>query len=331
MIPRPLVRLAARLALTLAVLFAAFPAGAQTLSKVPHIGYLWVGAEGSDRVPRPGLQQGLRELGYHEGRDIVIEYRYADGNIDRLRELISDLVASKVDLIVAPGLIVADAVKRATTTIPAVVLVGDPLASGLVASLARPGGNITGFSSQVPDYGGKLVELLHELAPHASRAAVLWNPMNGASRDLVQAIREAAGPLGLGLLSLEARRPEDFPIAFDTITEQNPDCVIGDTDSLLISQRKRIVEYAAVHRLPAVYGVREFVDDGGLISYGSDTFELARLAAGYVDEILKGAKPADLPVQQPTKFQLVINLKTAKALGLTIPPSILARADEVIE
>ena len=181
-----------------------------------------------------------------------------------MRGLISDTLASKVDIIVAPGLIVADAVKRATTTIPAIVLVGDPLASGLVASLARPGGNITGFSSQVPDHGGKLVEVLHELAPHAARAAVLWNPMNGASRDLVQAIREAAGPHGLSPLLHETRRLADFPKVFDAINEQNPDALIIDTDSLLISQRKGIIEYAAVHRLPAVYGVRECAGSGFL-------------------------------------------------------------------
>ena len=332
MIRQPLERLAASLVLALAVLLGALSSGgAQLPEKVPRIGYLWIGAEGSDRVTRPGLQQGLPELGYHEGRDIVIEYRNADGSIERLRELVADTVASKVDIIVAPGVIVADAVKHVTTTIPVVALVGDPLASGLVASLARPGGNITGFSAMVPEYGGKLVELLHELVPNATRVAVLWNPLNAASRDLVQAIREAAAPLGLSLLLHEARRPADFPIAFHAINEQNPDALIVDTDVLLISHRERIVEYAAVHRFPTVYGLREFVDDGGLISFGADTFELARLAAGYVDKILKGAKPADLPVQQPTKFKLVINLKTAKALALTVPQSLLARADEVIE
>ena len=231
----------------------------------------------------------------------------------------------------APGLVVADAVKRATTTIPVIALVGDPLASGLVASLARPGGNITGFSSEVPDYGGKLVELLHELIPHATRAAVLWNPLNGASRALVQVIGEVSGPLGLGLQLHEVRRSAELPTSFDAIAEQDPDAMIIDTDALFISQRKSIVEFAATHRLPAIYGLREFTEVGGLISYGSDTFDLARLAAGYVDKILKGAKPADLPVQQPTKFELVVNLKTANALGVTVPPAILARADEVIE
>jgi putative ABC transport system substrate-binding protein len=183
----------------------------------------------------------------------------------------------------------------------------------------------------VPEYGGKLVELLHGLVPNATRVALLWNPLNAASRDLVQAIREGAARLGLSLQSNEVRQRADFPAAFEAIANQSPDALIVDTDVVLISQRKGIIEFAAGHRLPAVYGLREFTDDGGLISFGADTFELARLAAGYVDRILKGAKPADLPVQQPTKFQLVVNLKTARALDLAIAPLILARADEVIE
>ena len=324
-------RLAAHLAGTFAFLLAVLPACAQTPGKVPHIGYVWIGAEASDRATRPGFQKGLRDLGYQEGRDIIIEYRYAEGSIERLRQLVADTVASKVDIIVVPGLIVADAVKRATTTIPVVALVGDPLASGLVASLARPGGNITGFSSMEPEYGGKLVELLHELVPNARRVAVLWNPLNAAEQNLVQPMRDGAASVGLSLTLHEVRRTADFTTAFQMITGQQPDALIVGTDVLLLSHRKSIIEYAEVHRFPAVYGLREFVDDGGLISFGADTIELARLAAGYVDKILKGAKPADLPFQQPTKFDLVINLKTAKALGLTIPYQILARADEVIE
>jgi putative tryptophan/tyrosine transport system substrate-binding protein len=304
---------------------------ADPLGKVPHVGYIWIGAEGSDRATRPGLQQGLRELGYQDGRDIIIEYRYADGDIERLRELVADTIARKVDIIVVPGVIVADAVKRATTSIPVVALVGDPLASGLVESLARPGGNITGFSSMVPEYGGKLVELLHGVVPAAARVAVLWNPLNAASRELVQAVREGAARLGLRLRWAEVRQAMDFPPAFKAIADQSPDALIVDTDVVLISQRKAVIEFAAGHRLPAIYGLREFTEDGGLMSFGADTFELARLAAGYVDKILKGATPADLPIQQPTKFQLVVNLKTADQLDLTIPPSILARADEVIE
>jgi putative ABC transport system substrate-binding protein len=186
----------------------------------------------------------LRELGYQEGRNIIIEYRYAEGSIERLRELVADTVASKVDMIVVPGLIVADAVKRATTTIPVIALVGDPLASGLVASLSHPGGNITGFSSMEPDYGGKLIELLHELVPNATRVAVLWNPLNAAERDLIPTIRDAAARVDLRLMLHELRRTADFTKAFETITEQHPDALIAGTDVLLLSHRKNIIEYA---------------------------------------------------------------------------------------
>jgi putative ABC transport system substrate-binding protein len=323
--------LAATLWLILVMLSLALSAHAQTPRKVPHVGYLWLGAEGSDLRVRPGFRQGLRELCYHEGHDIVIEYRNADGSIERLRELVAGTVASKVDIIFVPSLIVAEAVKRATSTIPTVAFVGDPLASGLVDSLARPVGNITGFSGMVPDYGGKLVQLLREVVPNTTRAAVLWNPLNASSRELVEVVRDAAERIGLNILQHELRGPADFTIAFDAITKQQPDALIVDTDILLVVHRRSIVDYAALRRLPAVYGLREFTDDGGLMSFGADTFEIARLAAGYVDKIVKGAKPADLPFQQPTKFELVINLKTAKALGLTIPPNLLVRADEVIE
>jgi putative ABC transport system substrate-binding protein len=241
------------------------------------------------------------------------------------------MVASKVDIIVAPGTIVADAVKHATTTIPVIALTGDPVGSGLVASLARPGGNITGFSAMWPDLGGKFVELVRDVVPRAARVAMLWNPSSTAARNLVQATHEAADRLGLSLLLHEVRQLEDFPKAFEAITKQSPDAVISDTDVVLISQRRSIVEFAALHRIPAIYGLREFTEVGGLVSYGPNTIDLARRAAGYVDKILKGAKPADLPVQQPTKFELVVNLKTTAALCLTIPHQILARADEVIE
>ena len=234
-------RLAVTLGLTLIVLWAAQPALAQTPRKVPHIGYLWLGAEGSDRATTlPGFKQGLRELGYTEGGDIVIEYRYAAGSRERLRELIADTVASNADVIVAPGVIVADAVKQATATIPVVAVTADPVGSGLVASLARPGGNVTGFSFIVTAFGGKWVQLLDELAPQATRAAMLWNPLNAASRDLVQAVREAAGSLGLTLLSDEAGQPEDLPKAFNAIVEQKPDAVIIDTDALILSHRSTL-------------------------------------------------------------------------------------------
>ena len=330
--PQALMRLAARLALTLVALLVASHTDAQTRDKVPYIGYLWLGAPGSDKATTlPGFRQGLRELGYQEGSNMAIEYGYAADSRERLHELIADMVASKVNIIVAPGVTVADAVKQATATIPVVAVTADPVGTGLVASLARPGGNITGFSFIVTDFGGKWVELLHELVPHATRVAMLWNRVNAASRNLVQAARQATGSLGLTLLSDEAGRPEDLPQALDAIVEQKPDALIIDTDALILSHRRSILEFAAVHGLPAMYGLREFVDEGGLISYGPNPFDIWRRVAGYVDKIVKGAKPADLPVQQPTKFELVVNLNTVRALGLTIPPSILARADEVIE
>jgi putative ABC transport system substrate-binding protein len=324
--------LVASLAVVLVGLFVAPTPGAQAPEKIPHIGYLWFGPEGSDKATMlPGLQQGLRELGYHEGRDIVIEYRYADSSVERLRELVSDMVARNVDVILAVGVIVAAAVKESTTTIPVVAVTGDPVASGLVSSLARPGQNITGFSFVVTEFGGKWVELLHELVPQGTRVAMLWNPLNAASQVLVQATREAAGRLGLSFSSYEARQSADLPVAFAAITEQAPDALVIDTDALLLSHRDSIVKFAATYSLPAMYGLREFVAAGGLISYGPSPFDIWRRVAGYVDKILKGAKPADLPVQQPTKFELVVNLKTASALGLRIPPLILVRTDEVIE
>jgi len=329
---RPSAMLVASLAVVLVGLFVAPTPGAQAPEKIPHIGYLWFGPEGSDKATMlPGLQQGLRELGYHEGRDIVIEYRYADSSVERLRELVSDMVATNVDVILAVGVIVAAAVKESTTTIPVVAVTGDPVASGLVSSLARPGQNITGFSFVVTEFGGKWVELLHELVPQGTRVAMLWNPLNAASQVLVQATREAAGRLGLSFSSYEARQSADLPVAFAAITEQAPDALVIDTDALLLSHRDSIVKFAATYSLPAMYGLREFVAAGGLISYGPSPFDIWRRVAGYVDKILKGAKPADLPVQQPTKFELVVNLKTASALGLRIPPLILVRTDEVIE
>ena len=231
-----LIRLVLTLGLALAILSVPIPTPAQNPVKVPYIGYLWIGTEGSDRATSlPGFQQGLRELGYEEGVNVAIAYRYAGGSMERLRELISELIGSKVDVIVARGVIVADAVKQATNTIPVVAIAGDPVASGLVPGLPRPGGNITGFSFVVTEFGGKWVELLRDLVPHGTRIAMLWNPLNAASRELVQAVREACGNLGLTLLSDEARRPADLPVAFAAITEQTPDALIidtGETDSI---------------------------------------------------------------------------------------------------
>jgi putative tryptophan/tyrosine transport system substrate-binding protein len=238
----------------------------------------------------------------------------------------------KVDVIVAGGTLAPLAAKRATSTIPIVMAnAGDPLGSGLVSSLAYPGGNVTGLSLMAPDLGGKRLELLKELLPGLSRAAVLWNAANPYAANVFRETERAARKLAIDIQSLEVRGPDDFDTAFEAARAQHPEGLITIEDPLTIDNRKQIVDFAARNRLPAIHGVREFVEAGGLIAYGANLVDLARRAATYVDKILRGAKPADLPVQQPTKFEMVINLKTAKALGLELPPTLLARADEVIE
>ena len=252
--------------------------------------------------------------------------------MERLHEAAAELVGLNVDVIVALGTLGPLAAKRATTTIPIVMAnAGDPLGSGLVASLARPGGNVTGMSLMAPDLGGKRLELLKEMIPRFSRVAVLWNSANSYPALVFKETQAAGQTLGVQVHSVEVRSPGDFAGAFTTTRSLRPDALIVVEDPLTVSHRKLVTEFAADHRLPALYGLREFSVDGGLISYGASLADLYRRAAGYVDKIFKGAKPADLPVQQPTKFELVINLKTAKALGLEIPPTLLARADEVIE
>jgi putative tryptophan/tyrosine transport system substrate-binding protein len=307
-------------------------ARAQPMPTVPHISYLWLGPAGTDGPTRAGLQQGLRELGYVEGRNLIVDYRYANGKEERLNGLVAEIVGGKVDIIVSVGTIVTRAVKKATATIPVVSATGDAVGSGLVASLARPGGNITGVTiTPGPEVAEKWLELLHEAITDASRVAVLWNSSSSASTANLQRMRRVAGNLGLTLLSHEVRSPTDFPIAFDAIVKERADAVVIDQDPLLSSYQSSIIEFAAARRLPAIYGLRDFVAADGLMSYDASIFEIWRRAASYIDRILKGAKPGDLPIEQPTKFDLVINLKTAKALGLTIPPTLLARADEVIE
>jgi putative ABC transport system substrate-binding protein len=307
-------------------------ARAQPMPAIPRISYLWFGPAGTDGSTRAGLQQGLRELGYVEGRNLIMDYRYANGKEERLNELVAEIVGGKVDIIVSVGTIVTRAVKKATASIPVVSATGDAVGSGLVTSLARPGGNITGFTITAgPEVAEKWLELLHEAVPEASRVAVLWNSSSSASTANLQKMQRVTGNLGLTLLSHEVRSPTDFRIAFDAIVKEGADAIVTDQDPLLSSYQSSIIEFAAERRLPAIYGLRDFVAAGGLMSYDASIFELWRRAASYVDKILKGTKPTDLPIEQPTKFDLVINLKTAKALGLTVPPSLLARADEVIE
>ena len=276
--------------------------------------------------------EALRELGWIEGKNIVFEGRYAEDRLDRLPALAVDLVRLNVDVIVAVGTLAHLAAKQATTTIPIVMAnAGDPVGSGLVASLAQPGGNITGLSIMSPDLAGKRLEILKEVLPDVFRVAVLWNAANPYSALVFRETEATAQKLRINIQSLEVRGPADVDSALTASIERGAGAIIAVEDPLTFGQRKLIAEFSAKNRLPTIYGLRELAESGGLLTYGASLRDLWHRAAGYVDKILKGAKPGDLPVQQPTKFELVINLKTAKTLGLTIPPSLLARADEVIE
>jgi putative tryptophan/tyrosine transport system substrate-binding protein len=305
-------------------------ARAQQSGKLHAIGLLSVGSMTTGVFA--AFHDGLRELGWIEGKNLLIERRFAENRIERLPDLAAELVRLNVDVIVGFGTPPPLAAKRATTTIPIVMAAaGDPVGSGLVASLARPGGNVTGMSLMAPDLAGKRLELLKELVPRLARVAVIWNAANPYPALVFKETQAAGRTLGIEVQSLEVRGSNDFDGAFEAARRQRPEALITVEDPLTITHRKLIVDFTAEQRLPAVHGVREFVAAGGLLSYGASLDDLFRRAAGYVDKILKGVKPADLPVLQPTKFELVINLKTAKALGLEVPPMLLARADEVIE
>jgi putative ABC transport system substrate-binding protein len=322
---------AAGLIVTLALgLLVSFPAvAAQETRNVPRIGFLvFVSSETRYR----GFQQGLRELGYREGENIVIEFRSADGSLERLSALADELVRLRVDVIVAGSTPGAKAAQRATSTIPIVIPnVGDPVGSGLVASLAKPGGNITGLTTMSEELSGKRLELLREVVPRLRRLGALWDQDNPGNPLGLKQLKAAAESLGVDVRSLAVRPPvPEIDKAFETAKNWQADALIVSDDSLLFSNRTRIIALAARYQLPAMYGYRELPDAGGLLAYGPSRYDMYRRAATYVDKILKGAKPADLPVEQPTKFEFVINLKTAKALGLTIPQSVLVRADEVI-
>jgi putative ABC transport system substrate-binding protein len=317
-----------------ALLAAACAAEAQQAAKIARIGYLR-SSLGDNPHPPEAFRQGLRDLGYVEGRNLVIEYREADGKAERLLARAAELVALKVDVIVASGTLAALAAKQATRTLPIVFSpAGDPVGSGLVTSLARPGGNVTGLSAFAPELVGKRLELLKQAVPGVGRVAVLWQPGAFGERtekDTLKRADVAARDLGVPLQFVEARGPADFARAFSDMTRARAGALTVLASNMFNSERRRLVDLAAEKRLPAVYSAREIVEAGGLMSYGPSLAELNRRAATYVDRILKGTKPADLPVEQPTKFELIINLKTAKALGLTIPQSVLARADEVIQ
>ena len=320
--------------LTGRIVVAPFATEAQQAAKIARIGYLTLNLAPNPHL-REAFRQGLRDLAYVEGRNVVIEYRDAEGKLERLPALAAELVALKVDVIVAGGLPQALAAKQATRTLPIVfTAVADPVTDGLVTSLARPGGNVTGLSSLAPELVGKRLEQLTQAVPGVSRVAALWQPGAYGERtdkDLLKRADVAARALGVRLQVVEARGPADFDRAFSDMTRARAGALTVLPSTMFSNERRRLVDLAAKNRLPAVYPWREFVDAGGLMAYGSNLADLLRRAATYVDKILKGAKPGDLPVEQPTKFELVINLKTAKALGLTIPQSLLGRADEVIQ
>jgi putative ABC transport system substrate-binding protein len=313
-----------------ALLAAPLAAEAQQARKVPRVGILLL----SDAQSVPdAFRQELRELGYVEGQTIALEYRWAEGKEERFPGLASELVHLRVDVIFAAVAAAAQAAKTATKTIPIVTAVNDPIAAGFVASVARPGGNITGLSMMSPEVVGKQLELLRQVVPKISRVAVLANPANPGSAPQLRQAEVAAKTLGMRLQPLEARSLSEIDSAFVAMARERAEGLLVLLDPTLGGrlQRERIAELAARNRLPAMYALRLHVDAGGLMAYGADIFDLYRRAAIYVDKILKGAKPGDLPIEQATKFELVINLKTAKALGVTIPPSLLQRADQVIE
>jgi len=313
---------------------APWPLGAraQQPAKIPRVGLLSTFSPSETRRWHQALRQGLRDLGWVEGENISIEYRYAEGRLDRLPAIATDLVRLKVDLIFTDTTSPALAAKNATRSIPIVVAsASDFVETGLAQSLARPGGNITGLDQIAPELGGKRLELLKEIVPKLSSVVVLWNPQNKTSTRNRNELQDPASQLGLTLHSLEVRHADELDKAFEVATRARADALAILPEPVFVANLKRIAGFAAKNHLPSIFHLREFADAGGLITYGPDRSDLFRRAAAYIDKILKGTKPADLPIQRPTKFELVINLKTAKALGLTVPHSLLQRADEVIE
>jgi putative ABC transport system substrate-binding protein len=313
---------------------AAWPVAArsQQAGKAPRIGFLGNSTRALEANLVEPFRDGLHAHGYEEGRTITIEYRWAEGQYERFPALVAELLAAHVDLIVTAGTPAALAVRNATTTVPLVmVAVGDPVATGLVMSLSRPGGNLTGLSSIAPDLEGKRLELLREVVPRLSHVGVFFNPANPFHKVSMEHARSAAGTLGMRLLLLSVSTSHELDSALAAVRKERPQALLVLADRVYLHERKRMMDFAAEHRLPSATAHKEMVEAGGLMSFGPSYEAMHRRAADYVDLILKGAKPGDLPIQQPTKFDLKINLKTASALGLTIPPTLLARADEVIE
>ena len=321
------------LVLVAGALAAPLASFAQQPTKIPRIGFLHPAPPGGvPGIRLEAFQDALRELGYVEGKNVQLEVRWGNGEFERLPALAAELVQSKVDVIVAATSPSVLAVRKATSTIPIVMPVSsDPVGDGLVASLAHPGGNITGLSMMAPELGEKRLQLLRETFPDASRAvAVLWNPAYAGMRARFEEAKVAAPKLGLTVRSVEVRDTRELDVAFEAVVREHPEALVL-SDPFTLSQRARIVEFAAEHRLPAIYESSDFVDVGGLMSFGPNISNLYRGAAVYVDKILKGAKPGDLPIEQPTKFELVLNMKAAKALGISFPASVLLRADKLIE
>jgi putative ABC transport system substrate-binding protein len=314
---------------TLGALLAMLGPQAQAGSKIPRLGILFIG--GRDQPHLEAFKQGLHERGYLEGKNILLEYRYADGKEDRLRGLAAELVRLKVDVIVVTADVSAQAAQEVTKTTPIVMTTGDPVSWGLAESLARPGGNVTGLSVILADLSGKRLEILHETLPKMTHVAALWSPREKVAAGVFEETQAAAQSFSLQLQSYEATTLQDIEKAFAEMTKVRPDALVVLLTPLVTLHSKRIVELALKQHLAGIYPTRQFAEEGGLMTYGPLIGDLYRRAATYVDKILKGAKPADLPIEQPTKFEFVINLKTAEQIGLRIPQSVLYRADKVIK
>ncbi|MGZ8477585.1 MAG: ABC transporter substrate-binding protein [Candidatus Binatia bacterium] len=319
------------LALSALLLALGFPVEAQQAGKIPRIGYLNATSASTSPARVEAFRQGLRELGYLEGKNIVIEFRHAEGKLDRLPSLAAELVRLKVDIIVSGGPATTRPAKEATSTIPIVMAQdNDAVATGIVASLARPGGNITGLSTLAPEISGKQLELLKEIVPKLSRVAVLGTSTIPSQVQTLREVDLAAGALKVKIQYLDVLDPNAIETAFQNATKRRADALLVLQSAVMNPQREKVADLAAKNRLPAIYFQSQYMEVGGLMYYGPNTADLFRRAATYVDKILKGRTPADLPVEQPIKFEFIVNLKAAKQIGLTIPPNVLVRADKVI-